>query len=125
MVLTLGDLKLDLMTRAVGRGEVHFELQPREFGLLEYLMLHVGPVVARTVLLEHVWDNHFDPQTNAIDVHLSSITCICWTALANARAQFKRSEMSKRVRARFPSRRQFTQSSKGQPLNLTRLRPLT
>ena len=72
-VLILGDLELDLMTRAVRRGEVHIELQPREFRLLEYLMRHAGQVVTRTMLLEHVWDYHFDPQTNVIDVHVSRL----------------------------------------------------
>ena len=72
-VLSLGDLELDLMTRAVRRGELHIELQPREFRLLEYLMRHAGQVVTRTMLLEHVWDYHFDPQTNVIDVHVSRL----------------------------------------------------
>jgi len=72
-VLTLGDLELDLMTRAVRRGVVLIDLQPREFRLLEYLMRHAGHVVTRTMLLEHVWDYHFDPQTNVIDVHISRL----------------------------------------------------
>ena len=72
-VLKLGDLELDLMTRGVKRGETAIELQPREFRLLEYLMRHVGQVVTRTMLLEHVWDYHFDPQTNVIDVHVSRL----------------------------------------------------
>ena len=67
------DLELDLMTRGVKRGEVSIELQPREFRLLEYLMRHAGQVVTRTMLLEHVWDYHFDPQTNVIDVHVSRL----------------------------------------------------
>ncbi len=72
-VLKLGDLELDLMTRAVRRGAVLIDLQPREFRLLEYLMRHAGHVVTRTMLLEHVWDYHFDPQTNVIDVHISRL----------------------------------------------------
>ena len=72
-VLKLGDLELDLMTRAVRRGVVLIDLQPREFRLLEYLMRHAGHVVTRTMLLEHVWDYHFDPQTNVIDVHISRL----------------------------------------------------
>ncbi len=72
-VLKVGDLELDLMTRGVRRGEVNIELQPREFRLLEYLMRHAGQVVTRTMLLEHVWDYHFDPQTNVIDVHVSRL----------------------------------------------------
>ena len=72
-VLMVGDLELDLMTRNVRRGEVAIELQPREFRLLEYLMRHAGQVVTRTMLLEHVWDYHFDPQTNVIDVHVSRL----------------------------------------------------
>ena len=72
-VLQVGDLELDLMTRGVRRGEVNIELQPREFRLLEYLMRHAGHVVTRTMLLEHVWDYHFDPQTNVIDVHVSRL----------------------------------------------------
>ncbi|MCC6710103.1 MAG: response regulator transcription factor [Gammaproteobacteria bacterium] len=72
-VLKVGDLELDLMTRGVKRGETAIELQPREFRLLEYLMRHAGQVVTRTMLLEHVWDYHFDPQTNVIDVHVSRL----------------------------------------------------
>jgi two-component system OmpR family response regulator len=72
-VLKVGDLELCLMTRGVRRGEVNIELQPREFRLLEYLMRHAGQVVTRTMLLEHVWDYHFDPQTNVIDVHVSRL----------------------------------------------------
>ncbi len=72
-VLKLGDLELDIMTRAVRRGAVPIDLQPREFRLLEYLMRHAGQVVTRTMLLEHVWDYHFDPQTNVIDVHVSRL----------------------------------------------------
>lgn len=71
--LTAGDLEMDLMTRSVRRGDTDIELQPREFRLLEFLLRHAGQVVTRTMLLEHVWDYHFDPQTNVIDVHISRL----------------------------------------------------
>lgn len=70
---TVGDLVLDRLTRRVTRGSVVLSLQPREFRLLEYLMKHAGQVVTRTMLLEGVWDYHFDPQTNVIDVHVSRL----------------------------------------------------
>jgi two-component system OmpR family response regulator len=69
----VGDLELDLLTRQVTRAGKKVPLQPREFRLLEYLMRHTGQVVTRTMLLEHVWDYHFDPQTNVIDVHISRL----------------------------------------------------
>ena len=69
----VGDLELDLLTREVTRAGKKVPLQPREFRLLEYLMRHAGQVVTRTMLLEHVWDYHFDPQTNVIDVHISRL----------------------------------------------------
>ncbi|HEY5279368.1 MAG TPA: response regulator transcription factor [Pseudolabrys sp.] len=72
-VLRVGDLVLDRMSREVRRGEEEVTLQPREFRLLEYLMKHAGQVVTRTMLLENVWDYHFDPQTNVIDVHISRL----------------------------------------------------
>ena len=72
-VLRVGDLSLDRMSREVRRGEEEITLQPREFRLLEYLMKHAGQVVTRTMLLENVWDYHFDPQTNVIDVHVSRL----------------------------------------------------
>ena len=72
-VLRVGDLSLDRMSREVRRGEEEVSLQPREFRLLEYLMKHAGQVVTRTMLLENVWDYHFDPQTNVIDVHISRL----------------------------------------------------
>ena len=72
-VLRVGDLVLDRMSREVKRGEEEISLQPREFRLLEYLMKHAGQVVTRTMLLENVWDYHFDPQTNVIDVHISRL----------------------------------------------------
>ncbi len=71
--LTVGDLEMDLLSRAVRRAGQKIDLQPREFRLLEYLMRHAGQVVTRTMLLEGVWDYHFDPQTNVIDVHVSRL----------------------------------------------------
>jgi two-component system OmpR family response regulator len=71
--LTVGDLELDLLTRQVRRAGKPIDLQPRELRLLEYLMRHAGQVVTRTMLLEGVWDYHFDPQTNVIDVHISRL----------------------------------------------------
>jgi two-component system, OmpR family, response regulator len=72
-VLRVGDLQLDRLSHEVMRGEQDIVLQPREFRLLEYLMQHAGQVVTRTMLLENVWDYHFDPQTNVIDVHISRL----------------------------------------------------
>src|SRR5215216_1002250 len=69
----VADLELDRMSREVRRGREKILLQPREFRLLEYLMKHAGQVVTRTMLLENVWDYHFDPQTNVIDVHISRL----------------------------------------------------
>ena len=69
----VADLELDRMSREVRRGKDKILLQPREFRLLEYLMKHAGQVVTRTMLLENVWDYHFDPQTNVIDVHISRL----------------------------------------------------
>jgi two-component system OmpR family response regulator len=69
----VGDLELDRLSRRVVRGPDKIDLQPREFRLLEYLMKHAGQVVTRTMLLENVWDYHFDPQTNVIDVHISRL----------------------------------------------------
>jgi two-component system OmpR family response regulator len=71
--LRVADLDLDLLTRTVRRGGKVIELLPREFQLLECLMRHAGNVVTRTMLLESVWDYHFDPQTNVIDVHVSRL----------------------------------------------------
>lgn len=71
--LEVGDLTLDLLKREARRGGTLIELLPREFRLLEYLMRHAGQVVTRTMLLENVWDYHFDPQTNVIDVHISRL----------------------------------------------------
>jgi two-component system OmpR family response regulator len=72
-VYRVGDLELDRLSHRVMRGESEIVLQPREFRLLEYLMKHAGQVVTRTMLLENVWDYHFDPQTNVIDVHISRL----------------------------------------------------
>ena len=69
----VGDLELDVITRTVRRASTKIDLQPREFRLLEYLMRHAGQVVTRTMLLENVWEYHFDPQTNVIDVHISRL----------------------------------------------------
>ncbi len=69
----VGDLDLDRLAHRVTRGGTEILLQPREFRLLEYLMKHAGQVVTRTMLLENVWDYHFDPQTNVIDVHISRL----------------------------------------------------
>jgi two-component system OmpR family response regulator len=72
-VLRVGNLELDRLTRVAQRGGRTIDLQPREYQLLEFLMLHAGQVVTRTMLLEGVWDYHFDPQTNVIDVHISRL----------------------------------------------------
>jgi two-component system OmpR family response regulator len=71
--LSVGGLHLDRLTREVSRDGQKILLQPREFRLLEYLMRNAGRVVTRTMLLEEVWDYHFDPQTNVIDVHISRL----------------------------------------------------
>jgi two-component system OmpR family response regulator len=71
--LQVGDMEMDLLARTVHRGGQKIDLQPREFRLLEYLMRNAGQVVTRTMLLEKVWDYHFDPQTNVIDVHISRL----------------------------------------------------
>jgi two-component system, OmpR family, response regulator len=72
-VYVTGDLILDRLTHRVTRGGATIILQPREYRLLEYLMRNTGQVVTRTMLLENVWDYHFDPQTNVIDVHISRL----------------------------------------------------
>jgi two-component system OmpR family response regulator len=69
----VADLKLDLLKRTVTRGGQRIELQPREFQLLEYLLRHAGRVVTRTMLLESVWDFHFDPKTNIVETHMSRL----------------------------------------------------
>jgi two-component system OmpR family response regulator len=71
--LEVGDLRIDLLSRMASRGGRAIVLKPREFKLLEYLMRHAGQVVTRTMLLENVWDYHFDPQTNVVDVHISKL----------------------------------------------------
>ncbi len=70
---SVADLEMDLLRREVRRGGKPIDLQPREFQLLEFLLRHAGQVVTRTMLLEGVWDYHFDPQTNVIDVHISRL----------------------------------------------------
>jgi two-component system, OmpR family, response regulator len=72
-LLSCGDLEVDLLSRRVRRGRRSIDLQPREFRLLDYLLRHSGQVVTRTMLLEGVWDYHFDPGTNVIDVHISRL----------------------------------------------------
>lgn len=72
-VLTVGTLRMDLLSRKVTRAGEPVALQPREFKLLEYLMRHANQVVTRTMLLESVWDYNFDPQTNVVDVHVSRL----------------------------------------------------
>ncbi|WP_428384727.1 response regulator transcription factor [Nevskia ramosa] len=71
--LRVADLELDRMARTVQRGGEVITLKPQEYRVLEFLMRHAGRVVTRTMLLEGVWDYHFDPQTNVIDVHLSRL----------------------------------------------------
>ncbi len=71
--LKVGDLEMNLLTREVHRSGKEVDLQPREFQLLEFLMRHAGQSVTRTMLLEKVWEYHFDPQTNVIDVHISRL----------------------------------------------------
>ncbi|MEO1042123.1 MAG: response regulator transcription factor [Pseudomonadota bacterium] len=70
---SVDDLEMDILARTVRRGGKKIDLQPREFRLLEYLLRHAGQVVTRTMLLENVWEYHFDPQTNVIDVHISRL----------------------------------------------------
>ncbi|MFS2011961.1 winged helix-turn-helix domain-containing protein [Azospirillum sp. CT11-132] len=72
-VLRVADLEMDLLKRSVTRGGESIDLQPREFQLLEYLMRNAGRVTTRTMLLEHVWDFHFDPKTNIVETHISRL----------------------------------------------------
>jgi two-component system OmpR family response regulator len=72
-VLQVGDLRLDRLSRTAVRGDTPLELQQREFQLLEYLMLHAGRVVTRTMLLENIWGFHFNPASNIVDTHVSRI----------------------------------------------------
>ncbi|MFI4963965.1 MAG: winged helix-turn-helix domain-containing protein [Caulobacterales bacterium] len=71
--LQVADLKVDLLRRVVSRGGQRIELQPREYQLLEYLMRHAGRIVTRTMLLESVWEFHFDPKTNIVETHMSRL----------------------------------------------------
>jgi two-component system OmpR family response regulator len=71
--LKVGDLELDLLGRTAQRAGRDIDLQPREFRLLEYLMRHAGQVITRTMLLENVWDFHFDPHTNVVETHISRL----------------------------------------------------
>ena len=68
--LTCGDLTVDLLTREVRRADRKIELQPLEYSLLEYLMRNAGRVVSKTMIMEHVWDYHFDPQTNVVEARI-------------------------------------------------------
>ena len=72
-VLEIADLKMDLLKRVVTRGGQRIELQPKEFQVLEFLLRHAGKVVTRTMLLEGVWDFHFDPRTNIVETHVSRL----------------------------------------------------
>lgn len=72
-LIKVGDLTLDLVNRKVQRGDTEIDLQSKEFQLLECLLRHKGKVVTRSMLLEQVWNYHFDPQTNVIDVHISRL----------------------------------------------------
>ncbi len=71
--LSVGDLSVNLITREVTRGGKTIDLQPREFSLLEYLMRNAGRIVSRTMIMEHVWDYHFDPQTNVVEARISRL----------------------------------------------------
>jgi two-component system, OmpR family, response regulator len=71
--LTVDDLVLDLLSRRVRRGDQNIDLRPREFALLEYLMRNAGKVISKTMILAHVWDYSFDPQTNIVDVLVSRL----------------------------------------------------
>ena len=71
--LNVGDLSVNLLTRDVQRGGKRIELQPREFSLLEYLMRNAGRIVSKTMIMEHVWDYHFDPQTNVVEARISRL----------------------------------------------------
>jgi len=72
-VIAVGDLQVDVMARQVTRGGREIKLQAQEFKLLEYLMRHAGQVVTRNMLIESLWDYHFEPQTNVIDSHISKL----------------------------------------------------
>ena len=64
---------MNLLTREVSRGDTRIELQPLEFSLLEYLLRNAGHVVSKTMIMEHVWDYHFDPQTNVVEARISRL----------------------------------------------------
>jgi len=72
-VLEVGDLRMDLLKRQITRASVRIDLQPREFQLLEYLMRHAGRVVTRTMIMESIWNYHFEPQTNIVETHMSRL----------------------------------------------------
>jgi Response regulators consisting of a CheY-like receiver domain and a winged-helix DNA-binding domain len=72
-LLRCGDLEVDLLKRKVRRCDRAIDLQPREFDLLTYMLHHAGQVVTRTMLLEHVWELHFDPKTNVVETHISRL----------------------------------------------------
>jgi two-component system OmpR family response regulator len=71
--LAVGDLAMNLLTREVTRGGKRIDLQPREFSLLEYLMRNAGRIVSKTMIMEHVWDYNFDPQTNVVEARISRL----------------------------------------------------
>ena len=71
--LTVGDISLNLITREIRRAEKQIQLQPLEFSLLEYLMRNAGRVVSKTMIMEHVWDYHFDPMTNVVEARISRL----------------------------------------------------
>ncbi|MBA4424134.1 MAG: DNA-binding response regulator, partial [Syntrophus sp. (in: bacteria)] len=71
--LCVGELSVNLLTREVTRGDKRIDLQPREFSLLEYLMRNAGRIVSKTMIMEHVWDYHFDPQTNVVEARISRL----------------------------------------------------
>jgi two-component system OmpR family response regulator len=73
VTLRVGDLEMDLIRRTVHRGDKPVELQPQEFRLLEYMLRNAGRVVTRSMLLENVWDLHFDPRTNIVETHMSRL----------------------------------------------------
>ena len=94
-LLRVGDLEMDLIGREVRREGKEIDLQPREFQLLEFLMRHAGQSVTRTMLLEKVWEYHFDPQTNVIDVHISRLR-------VQDRQGLRAADAADRARGRLP-----------------------
>ncbi len=109
-LLRVGDLEMDLIGREVRRDGQEIDLQPREFQLLEFLMRHAGQSVTRTMLLEQVWEYHFDPQTNVIDVHISRLR-------SKIDKGFDRPDAADRARGRLPPGRLRAQT----PMRLPRL----